>query len=43
MGSNEDSNSLNRFDESKDQMLILEKEYKENISEFKIKITDLIR
>lgn len=42
MESNEDS-SLNRFNESKDQILILEKEYKENISEFKTKITDLIR
>lgn len=43
VGSNEDTSSLNRFNESKDQMLILEKEYKENISEFETRIADLIR
>jgi len=43
MGSNEDSNSLHRFDESRDQLLILEKQYQENIDELKTKITDLTR
>lgn len=43
MGSNEDNTSLNRFNESKDQILILEKQYQESISEFETKIADLIR
>ncbi|VVC40089.1 Hypothetical protein CINCED_3A010372 [Cinara cedri] len=41
--SNEDCNSLHRFNESKDQILILEKQYKEKISVLETKITDLIR
>lgn len=43
MGSNEDSNSLNRFSDSKDQILMLENQYKENINDLKTKITDLVR
>lgn len=43
MGSNEDSNSLHRFDESRDQLLILEKQYQGNINGLKTKITDLTR
>jgi len=43
MGSNEDSNSLHKFDESRDQFLILEKEYQGNINGLQTKITDLTR
>lgn len=43
IGSNEDSTSLNRFNESKDQILILEKQYKASINESETKIADLIR
>lgn len=43
MGSNEDSNSLHRFDESRDQLLILEKQYQGDINGLKTKITDLTR
>lgn len=43
MGSNEDSISLNRYNESTNQILELENQYKENISEFETKIADLIR
>lgn len=43
MGSNDDSNSLYRFDETKDNILFLEKQYKENIGELETKIADLIR
>lgn len=43
MGSNEDTNSLHRFNESDDQIFISEKQYKQNISELETKITDLMR
>lgn len=43
MGSNEDNNSLYRFNESKDQILILEERYKENINALETKVNDLIR
>lgn len=43
MGSNEDSNSLSRFNDSKDQILMLENQYKDNINDLETKITDLIR
>jgi len=43
MGSNEDSNSLHRFDESRDQLLFLEKQYQGNINGLTTKITDLTR
>lgn len=43
MGSNEDSNSLHRFNESKDQILMLEKQYKDNICELETKVTELVR
>lgn len=43
MGSNEDSNSLHKYDESRDQLLILEKQYQGNINGLTTKITDLTR
>ncbi|XP_025409471.1 sorting nexin-29 isoform X2 [Sipha flava] len=43
IGSNDENNSLCKFDESKDHIFFLEKQYKENISELETKITDLIR
>lgn len=43
MGSNEDNNSLHRFNESDDQIFISEKQYKQNVSEFETKISDLMR
>lgn len=43
MESNEDTNSLNRFSDSKDQILLLENQFKENINDLKTKITDLVR
>lgn len=43
MESNEDSSSLNRFNDTKDQILMLENQYKENINNLETKITDLIR
>lgn len=43
MGSNEDSNSLRKFDESRNQFLILEKNYQGNINGLTTKIDDLTR
>lgn len=43
MGSNEDVNSLNRYNDSKDQILMLEEQYNGKINNLETKITDLIR
>lgn len=43
MGSNEDNSSLCRFNETQDEISILEKQHKTNISELETKITELIR
>jgi len=41
--SNDDSNSLNMYNDSKNQILLLEEQYKKNINNLETKLTDLIR
>ncbi|XP_050535243.1 sorting nexin-29 [Daktulosphaira vitifoliae] len=43
LGSNDENNSLNKYDNSNDQLLLMEKHFQEKTSELEAKITELVR